>query len=330
MQRNKRKSLIIALVAACALTLFSCSPSDAKDGEKEKEEIMPPASVTFIDVGEGDSIYASFPDGKNLLIDCGEASEKNYANISDAIIKSGRDDIDTLILTNAEPDHVGGAVRIINEFGVKNAYIPYIIDKTPFPAFAAALEALEDCGAKTEISVLGKTVSGENYFYIFLSPRAPEVLRGAYDEFNSAKDPSEKARKNISAVVYAECFGVRFLFTGDAGKNIEEDILLNYGSGIFDKGAKRKVSLECIDFLKVADHGSSGATGKNFASLISPVNAVVSVGYNFGGHPSTNALAALNEANPAYKLYRTDVTGSVFVGLEKDGRYTVKKENKNV
>ena len=268
--------------------------------------------------------------GKNLLIDCGEASEKNYANISDAIIKSGRDDIDTLILTNAEPDHVGGAARIINEFGVKNAYIPYIIDKTPFPAFAAALEALEDCGAKTEISVLGKTVSGENYFYIFLSPRAPEVLRGAYDEFNSAKDPSEKARKNISAVVYAECFGVRFLFTGDAGKNIEEDILLNYGSGIFDKGAKRKVSLECIDFLKVADHGSSGATGKNFASLTSPVNAVVSVGYNFGGHPSTNALAALNEANPAYKLYRTDVTGSVFVGLEKDGRYTVKKENKNV
>ena len=121
MQRNKRKSLIIALVAACALTLFSCSPSAAKDGEKEKEEIMPPASVTFIDVGEGDSIYASFPDGKNLLIDCGEASEKNYANISDAIIKSGRDDIDTLILTNAEPDHVGGAVRIINEFGVKNA-----------------------------------------------------------------------------------------------------------------------------------------------------------------------------------------------------------------
>ena len=121
-----------------------------------------------------------------------------------------------------------------------------------------------------------------------------------------------------------------FFVTGDAGKNIEEDILLNYGSGIFDKGAKRKVSLECIDFLKVADHGSSGATGKNFASLTSPVNAVVSVGYNFGGHPSTNALAALNEANPAYKLYRTDVTGSVFVGLEKDGRYTVKKENKNV
>lgn len=326
MQGYKRKILSFALVAACVLFSFSCTRENERK-EAEKEDV---ASVVFTDVGEGDCAYVLFPDGKNLLIDCGSESEIYYDKISRIIRAGGKDSIDTLILTNAEEEHVGGAARIIKEFGVKRAYIPYIVNVEAFSSYRAATEALIECGAERKISASGETVTGENYFYTILSPEPPDVPFGEYDEFNFSADPSKSARKNISATVYMEYFGVRFLFSGDSGKSVESKIILNYDSGLFDHGAKRKIALENVDFLKVADHGSSGSSSEEFIMLLSPLNAVLSVGYNYNGHPSTETLKRIWRANPQHRLFRTDVVGSVGVYLQKDGKYTVKTENENV
>lgn len=317
---------IAAIVFAVGLVLSLGCESYAEEHNEENDEdplSREACSVTFIDVGEGDSIYITLPNGKNLLIDSGEKDEGNFRKISETIKASGRNDLDYLVLTHADSDHTGGAADIIAKFPVKKAFIPLVLRAELFTAFAAAKTALADCGAETEISSEYKTVKGENFFFTFLSPEAAGMRGGAYADFNATATPSEKERNDISAVIYLETFGVRFLFTGDAGENAEKRILSDYAAGVYSLAAGREVRLNEIDFLKVAHHGSSDSTTAEFLRVLRPKNAVISVGLNYYGHPSTETLKRISEANENAGILRTDVCGSIRVSVLKSGAYKI-------
>ncbi len=312
---------IASVVSICAS--FSCKTysTEMSNGQSSlHEEAF--CSVTFIDAGEGDSIYVALPNGKNLLIDSGEKDEGNFRKISETIKASGRNDLDYLVLTHADSDHTGGAADIIAEFPVKKAFIPLVLRAELFTAFAAAKTALTECGAETEISSEYKTVKGENFFFTFLSPEPAGMKSSAYVDFNATATPSERERNDISAVIYLEAFGVRFLFTGDAGENAEKRVLSDYAAGVYSL-AGREVRLNEIDFLKVAHHGSSDSTTAEFLRVLRPKNAVISVGLNYYGHPSTETLKRISEANEKANILRTDVCGSIRVSVPKSGAYKI-------
>ncbi len=100
-----------------------------------------------------------------------------------------------------------------------------------------------------------------------------------------------------SIVLYGNICSLNFLFTGDISSEIELKIIQDYSS------------LK-VDVLKVAHHGSSTSTHRDFIAFIQPKYAIISVGENnIYGHPSSLVLRILTQYN--VEVYRTDEDGTI-------------------
>ena len=106
-----------------------------------------------------------------------------------------------------------------------------------------------------------------------------------------------------SSVIYTEFNNHKFLFMGDAGVEVEEDLIEKY-------------NLQNIDVLKVGHHGSKTSSSKSFIDEINPKYSMISVGKNNRyGHPKESVLDILSDS----KIYRTDIDGSIEIKLNKSG-----------
>ena len=105
-----------------------------------------------------------------------------------------------------------------------------------------------------------------------------------------------------SSVIYTELNNYKFLFMGDAGVEIEEDLIEKY-------------NLQNIDVLKVGHHGSKTSSGKEFIDEINPKYSIISVGKNNRyGHPNKEILNNLEGS----KIYRTDDDGSIMFKIKNN------------
>ena len=108
----------------------------------------------------------------------------------------------------------------------------------------------------------------------------------------SSTDPN-----NMSIVVRVVYGDTSFLFTGDAEREEEQNIL--------DAGFSVQSTV-----LKVGHHGSANSTTYPFLREIMPEYAVISVGVNNSyGHPTEDTLSRLRDADVT--VYRTDMQGDV-------------------
>ena len=283
-------------------------------------------SVNFLDVGQGDCIFIRLPDQKNLLIDCGFKDSYNgnmeYINkfLADYEVK----EIDYFILTHPDLDHIGNATQIISEYSVKKAFIPSIhkAQLNNFSEFKKVIELLDQKQVDYEISDITKSIVGDNYFFVFLSPLEKTNSQSSYNQILQSAIISDKSVNNLSPIIYFECFNKRFIFTGDAEKEQELLVVENYNNGVYDLYHKNKpfaINLNNVDYLKVSHHGSNDASSKEFLKLINPANAIISVGnQNFYGHPASEMLERLFEVCPNNMLYRTDTLGTISVFKENN------------
>ena len=105
-----------------------------------------------------------------------------------------------------------------------------------------------------------------------------------------------------SSVIYTELNNNKFLFMGDAGVDVEEDLI-------------KKYNLTDIDVLKVGHHGSKTSSSKEFIDEINPKYSIISVGKNNRyGHPNKEVLDNLKDS----KIYRTDEDGSIMFKIKND------------
>ena len=85
--------------------------------------------VHFINVGQADAAAINLPDGKVLLIDSGsESNNTDYVNyLKENVLHTKRNSyIDYLVLSHADMDHVGGTLKLLNEFNVGTVFLPKI------------------------------------------------------------------------------------------------------------------------------------------------------------------------------------------------------------
>ncbi len=77
--------------------------------------------VTTIDVGQGDCVLVTFPNGRRLLVDAGGVTVRGDFDIGDRIVgpalrARGLRRLDYLAITHGDPDHIGGARAVLRDF----------------------------------------------------------------------------------------------------------------------------------------------------------------------------------------------------------------------
>lgn len=235
--------------------------------------------VHFISVGNGDAIAVNLPDGKILLIDTGlQETNISYTNYlkHNVLNNNLNDKIDYLIITHADIDHSGGTMRVLKNFDVENIYLPKLDSDTDY--YTELKSYVEDnCDFEYISSKID--ISGKDYQIEIFEPI----------ESNETNDNCP--------LIKIEYKQKSFLFTGDISSSIEQQMISKYG-----------YSLDC-DVLKVAHHGSNTSTCQEFLDVTTPNYAVISVGNNSYGHPTSSVLNRI--ANSGAKCLRTDVDGNI-------------------
>ena len=316
--------IIAVFLISCA---FGCKESLSVElPERSFRQNSGCFSVHYLDVGQGDCILIHFPDGKSMLIDSGNGENQNNEYILNFLKEFSVGDIDYLVITHPDVDHMGGAKNIIASHNVKNAFLSKILVPENFPEFKTVKDYLTMDGAVINVSETYRHVKGKDYSVAFLSPFAldfPNVESG-YVGING-EYPTDADVNNASPIIYVEYKGIRFLFTGDAG-SAQERIFLQNEHAILKtfKQIGLQINLDYVDFLKVSHHGANSGTSVEFSDRIRAKNAVISVGgENKYGHPSTEVLKRLAQSNPAHNVYRTDVHGTISVLVSEKGEISI-------
>jgi len=113
----------------------------------------------------------------------------------------------------------------------------------------------------------------------------------------------QRVRNDDSVVLALRHGGVRVVLTGDIGAAVEAEVAAALG----DTGAAPALTV-----LKVAHHGSAGASSAQWLSAVRPSVALVSAGAtNPFGHPAAAVLARLQAVGA--DVWRTDLDGEIGV-----------------
>ena len=238
--------------------------------------------INFINVGQGDSALIHYQN-KNIMIDTG-GSLMNSGNISNnttiPLLKSyGINKIDYLILTHGDADHMGEAINLVNNLKIK--------------------KVIFNCGEYNDLEKeLIKVLNKKNIAYY----KCLKVLNINDLKFYFLNTKDYGNENDNSNVIYTKIENNSFLLMGDAGVEVENDIIEKY-------------ELNNIDVLKVGHHGSKTSSGKKFIETINPKYSIISVGENnMYKHPNRNVLENLKDS----KIYRTDQDGSIMLKINKE------------
>jgi competence protein ComEC len=255
--------------------------------------------LTFIDVGQGDSILIEFPKGKKMLIDGGGLPEDRF-DIGKNVIapflwnkKIRR--IDYLVLTHPDPDHFKGLNFIAAHFSIGQFWESGLRSDSEF------YSGLEKTLLKKEV----KTFS--------LNEKTPcKIINGVQLSFFNPPGKVELDRigrmtsffNNHSLVMKLQFKNMKVLLAGDIEKEVEYRLM------------REGYSLRA-DILKVPHHGSSSSSTPYFLQRVNPNDAILSVGErNIGRLPHPEVLKRYEELG--IKIFRTDRHGAIRVITDGD------------
>jgi competence protein ComEC len=280
----KKQRLIITSTFLIFFTLLITYPfpSHSKD-----------LRITFIDVGQGESILVEFPGKEKMLIDGGGFPGSSF-DIGEKIVspflwKKGIKNIHYLVLTHGHPDHLNGLVSISKNFKVGELW-----------------EAFSPQNNETYLELkkaLSAKIPQKKVFYGYRSQPGGAIVEVVHPRINGQL--TESTQNDNSLVLRITYKQTSFLLTADIGKEAEHEILET------GKNIKSQV-------LKSPHHGSDSSSSLEFLERVSPQIAVISVGEgNRYGHPDNAVLKRYK--NMGIKILRTDIQGAV--EISSDGEH---------
>ncbi len=251
-------------------------------------------TLTFIDVGHGDSILIEFPKGKKMLIDGGGLHEDRF-DIGKNVIapflwKKKIRRIDFLVLTHPDPDHLKGLRFIASHFSIGQFWENG--GRTDSESFRQLEETL--LREKIERHSLNETSSPQVVRGVeisFLNPPAERPSHGSL--------PAPSLLNNSSLVMMIQFKNIRILLAGDIERETEYRMV-------------REGYPLNADILKIPHHGSSSSSTLHLLERVNPSYAILSVGErNIGRLPHPEVLKRYQQLGT--KIYRTDKHGAITV-----------------
>jgi competence protein ComEC len=230
-----------------------------------------------------------------MLIDGGNAADSDL--IYSFLENHGIANLNYIVATHAHEDHVGGLAGALNYATAATALSP--VAEYNSRAFKSFVKYLEDQNVSLTVPKHGDKFK----------------LGSADVEIVGPINPTDEPN-NTSIVMRIVYGGTSFLFTGDAERGEEQDIL-EAGYGL------------SATVLKVGHHGSDTSTTYPFLREIMPKYAVISCGKdNSYGHPHDNLLSRLRDADAT--VYRTDMQGTITCTSDGKNIYFTTERNVNV
>lgn len=298
MRRDRRRGIIAALL----LIMLLCG------GSSLVFRPAPVLRVTFLDVGQGDSIVIESPSGKVVVIDTGNiidegADDQGRRVVAPYLRWRGINKIDYLILTHPDADHIGGAATLLHEFRVEN-----LLENGQFGKTETAL-----------VRAIFREAQRQNTM-IRIARREQRIQLGDGTNFTvlAPTDAMMSGSTNDASIVLRLDYGRKsFLFTGDAGETEEADLV-----------ATRQPL--AADVLKAGHHGSKHSTTPAFLNAVQPRAVVFSCGKNNSySHPHPDVVKRVQETGAS--VFRTDTQGAIVFtsdGVTLNAKQTLPKENR--
>ncbi len=252
-------------------------------------------SVVFLDIGQGDAILIS-QGSQQVLIDGGKDGKLLLEKLGRYIPFWDRN-IETIIETHSDQDHIGGLVDVVSAYKVGS------VMETKMQNDSQTFKKLEGMIAEAGIE---KVEAKKDVAITFSNGSTLQILY----PFESVIDINGKDTNMYSVVAKLTVGDNKFLFTGDLPTTQENELL--------DNGVDVNAN-----FLKVAHHGSKYATSSYFLDQVRPVDAIISVGKNNSyGHQNQEVLQRLS----AHRIntFRTDERGDVEYDCQNDGKCVLK------
>ncbi|RHA48331.1 DNA internalization-related competence protein ComEC/Rec2 [Blautia obeum] len=252
-------------------------------------------AITCLDIGQGDCCVLKMPEGENFLIDGGSSNKKNTAvyQILPYLKNQGIAILDGIFVSHTDQDHISGIEELLElcaqkltTVRVKNLILP------DWDTTGGEYEKLKMLAEQTGIRV--QTVREGN----LLKTKEAQI------EILAPENGADGSDTNEDGMVMKVHFGkFRGLFTGDIGAETEKKLL---------------DSMEDVDFLKVAHHGSKYSTCQGFLDVVSPEIAVISCSAkNTYGHPSADTIKKLEDCGAQVEY--TMKNGAITVRTDGEG-----------
>jgi competence protein ComEC len=230
--------------------------------------------LEFLDVGQGDAAFITFPDGKTMLVDGGgwiryrddedeEDFEPDVPSVGESVVseflwEKGYSRIDYVVATHADVDHIQGLYDVARNFRVGAV----LVGRAPIndPDFAELANILRRRGIPIATIALGDILSFGDAMVEVLYPEA-------------TNDPAAPSDNDHSVVMRFNIGDHSFLLTGDIERRAESEILA--------AGVRLNA-----DLVKVPHHGSRTSSTQEFINAVGAKYAVIAVGRSsVFGHP---------------------------------------------
>lgn len=243
----------------------------------------PAAEIIFLDVGQGDSILIRLPKRQEILIDGGGTPFSDFdvgkRIIIPALKALGIDELELVIATHADADHIEGLVSVLNNFRVQT----FVFGS---PSEAPIFQTLLETAKHNNIEII-------------------QVSRGQSLSLGDARldilNPPHKAleESNANSVTFVLNYKnqPKALLMGDMPIDVERDI-----------------AFPNVDILMAGHHGSKSSTSEAMLRATTPKTVVVSYGRNTYGHPHQDLMERLQHSGAT--ILETHHSGAIRLSLE--------------
>ena len=285
---NKRKTMTYLFLGVCLVLAFDLAYWNSRGWFRKN------LSITFLDVGQGDSILLEFPKGKRMLVDGGGLHEDRI-DIGKSVIapflwKKKIKKIDYLVLTHPDPDHLKGLNFIASRFSIGHFW------DNGFQGDSESYIQLHETLLKKKIerSSLNDQTLPQMIHGVQLSILNPPVTKVP---LRTRENPM--LLNNRSLVMKILFKQIAILLAGDIEQEAEYQMM-------------KKGLLLKADLLKIPHHGSASSSTQAFLERVKPSYAILSVSeQNIGRLPHPEVLKRYERLGT--NIFRTDRHGAITV-----------------